>query len=54
MRTTEATVLLSLSNGGRNKISKADMKTFALLIMNLPRNISRRLREMDNRFAAGL
>lgn len=47
VRTTEPTVTLSLSNHDLYRISKIDMKTYALLIMNLAREMSRRLRHMD-------
>lgn len=53
VRTLEGTEILSLSNRDLYKISKEDMKTYALLIMNLARDIRRRLRDMDTRFAAG-
>lgn len=47
VRTLEATTTLSLSNRDLYTISKQDMKTYALLIMNLAREISRRLRATD-------
>ena len=47
VRTLEPTETLSLSNRDLYKISKIDMKTYALLVMNLAREISRRLRRMD-------
>ena len=37
----------TLSNHDLYKVSKTDMKTYALLIMNLARELSRRLRTMD-------
>jgi len=48
---TEVTVL-SISNKGLRDIYKFDTKTFSLMIMNLARDLSRRLRRMDERFAS--
>jgi CRP/FNR family cyclic AMP-dependent transcriptional regulator len=47
VRAVEETVTLSLSNRDLYLISKYDMKTYALLIMNLARDLSRRLRYTD-------
>ena len=47
VRAVEDTVTLTLSNHDLYRLSKVDMKTFALLIMNLAREISRRLRRTD-------
>ncbi len=47
VRATEPTDTLSLSHRDLYKVSKLDMKTYALLVMNLAREISRRLRRMD-------
>jgi CRP-like cAMP-binding protein len=47
VRALEPTETLSLSNRDLYKVSKIDMKTYALLVMNLAREISRRLRRMD-------
>ena len=51
VRTLEPTETLSLSNRDLYKVSKLDMKTYALLVMNLAREISRRLRDMDDKIA---
>jgi len=47
VRATEPTKVLSLSNNGLYQISKYDLKIFSLMIMNLARDISRRLRKAD-------
>lgn len=47
VRALEPTETLSLSNRDLYKVSKTDMKTYALLVMNLAREISRRLRQAD-------
>jgi CRP-like cAMP-binding protein len=47
VRAAEDTVTLSLSNRDLYLVSKSDMKTYALLIMNLARDLSRRLRHTD-------
>jgi CRP-like cAMP-binding protein len=39
--------VMSISNKALREIYKIDLKTFALLIMNLARDLSRRLRNMD-------
>jgi len=51
VRAMEPTTTLSLSNRDLYSISKDDMKTYALLIMNLAREISRRLRATDDMVA---
>lgn len=48
VRAIEPTQTLSLSNRDLYKVSKVDMKTYALLVMNLAREISRRLRHADD------
>ncbi len=50
VRAIEDTVTLTLSNHDLYRVSKVDMKTYALLIMNLARDISRRLRQTDRLF----
>ena len=47
VRALEDTTTLTLSNHDLYQVSKRDMKTFALIVMNLAREISRRLRNMD-------
>jgi CRP/FNR family cyclic AMP-dependent transcriptional regulator len=53
VRAVEETVTLSLSNHDLYLVSKIDMKTYALLIMNLARDLSRRLRYTDFLLAKG-
>jgi CRP-like cAMP-binding protein len=43
--------LISISNKGLREIYKIDAPAFALIIMNLARDLSRRLRKMDERVA---
>ena len=50
----EDTVLLTLSHRDLYKVSKQNLKTYTLIIMNLAREISRRLRRMDDLLAKGL
>ncbi|HSV91473.1 MAG TPA: cyclic nucleotide-binding domain-containing protein [Desulfobacterales bacterium] len=50
VRAIEDTVTLTLSNHDLYRVSKVDMKTYAMLIMNLAREISRRLRQTDRLF----
>lgn len=50
VRARENTRTLTLSNHDLYKVSKIDMKTYALLMMNLARELSRRLRTMDEMF----
>jgi len=42
---------MSISNKALREIYKLDVKTFSLIIMNLARDLSRRLRKMDERMA---
>jgi len=48
VRALEDTVTLTLSNKDLYKVSKTDLKTYTLLILNLARELSRRLRTMDD------
>ena len=41
--------VLSISNRGLQSIYKSDIKAFSLIIMNLARDLSRRLRRMDDK-----
>jgi CRP-like cAMP-binding protein len=50
VRAIEDTVTLTLSNHDLYRVSQVDMKTYAMLIMNLAREISRRLRQTDRLF----
>jgi CRP-like cAMP-binding protein len=43
------TQVMSISNRNLHQIYKNDIKAFALIIMNLARDISRRLRNMDEK-----
>jgi CRP-like cAMP-binding protein len=45
------TTVMSISNRTLREIYKVDVKTFSLIIMNLARDLSRRLRRMDERVA---
>jgi len=47
VRTIKPTKVLTLSNKGLYSIRKYDLKVFSLIIMNLARDISRRLRKAD-------
>jgi CRP-like cAMP-binding protein len=42
-------LVMSISNKALREIYKLDMKTFAMIIMNLARDLSRRLRRMNER-----
>jgi len=53
VRAVEETVTLSLSNRDLYLVSRYDMKSYALLIMNLARDLSRRLRVTDFLLAKG-
>jgi CRP-like cAMP-binding protein len=47
----EPTKLMSISNRSLRQIYQNDIKAYALMIMNLARDISRRLRSMDEKVA---
>ena len=47
VRTLKPTKVLTLSNKGLYSISKYNIKVFSLMILNLARDISRRLRKAD-------
>jgi CRP-like cAMP-binding protein len=49
IRALSDTQILSLSPSSLHTISRFDLKTFSLIIMNLAREMSRRLRRMDER-----
>jgi CRP-like cAMP-binding protein len=49
VRALEPVEAVSLSNSALYEIYKRDIKTFALIVMNLARDMSRRLRKMDDR-----
>ena len=48
VRALKHTKALTLSNKGLYQISQYDLKVFSLMIMNLARDISRRLRKADD------
>lgn len=54
IRALEDTSVLTLSNMDLYRISKTNLKTYTLIIMNLAREISRRLRRMDGLVAGSL
>lgn len=47
VRAREETITLVLTNGDLYSIEQSDLQTFTMIIMNLAREISRRLRAMD-------
>ena len=51
IKSTSHVTLMSISNKSLREIYKIDVKTFSLMIMNLARDLSRRLRRMDERLA---
>ncbi len=54
VRTLEPTSVLTLSNMDLYRISKMNLKTYTMIILNLARAISRRLRRMDALVAGSL
>jgi CRP-like cAMP-binding protein len=50
VRTLAPTRVISLSNHGLHELYKQDLKIFAIVIMNLARELSRRLRRMNAEF----
>jgi CRP-like cAMP-binding protein len=51
IKTLAHTTVLSISNKGLRGIYKEDIHSFSLIIMNLARDLSRRLRRMDEKIA---
>jgi CRP-like cAMP-binding protein len=45
--------VMSISNKGLREIYKTDLQSFSLIIMNLARDLSRRLRHMDDKVVEG-
>ena len=45
-------IVMSISNKALREIYRKDVKIFSLMIMNLARDLSRRLRRMDEKLAA--
>jgi CRP-like cAMP-binding protein len=54
IRALEPTAVLTLSNMDLYRISKINLKTYTMIILNLARAISRRLRRMDALVAGSL
>jgi CRP-like cAMP-binding protein len=52
VRTRSFTRAMSISNTALREIYKREPKIFAMIIMNLARDLSRRLRHLDRRLAA--
>jgi CRP/FNR family transcriptional regulator, cyclic AMP receptor protein len=52
IKTISNVKLMSISNKALRDIYKLDIKIFSLIIMNLARDLSRRLRKMDEKLAA--
>jgi CRP-like cAMP-binding protein len=48
VRALESVEAASLSNAALYEIYRQDVKTFAIIVMNLARDMSRRLRNMDD------
>ncbi|MDR2021366.1 MAG: cyclic nucleotide-binding domain-containing protein [Treponema sp.] len=51
IKTLANTRVMAISNRCLREIYKTDIKSFSLIIMNLARDLSRRLRRMDERIA---
>jgi len=49
IRALTPTKTINISNRGLREMHKSDIRSFALMIMNLARDLSRRLRYMDKR-----
>ncbi|MEA3346909.1 MAG: cyclic nucleotide-binding domain-containing protein [Candidatus Auribacterota bacterium] len=54
VKALEDTIALTLSNKDLYRIAEWDIETFTLIVMNLAREISRRLRRMDTLAASSL
>ncbi|GHV89266.1 hypothetical protein AGMMS50267_16260 [Spirochaetia bacterium] len=52
IRALVPTRVMSLSNRGLHELYKKDLKVFAIVIMNLARDLSRRLRRMNAEFVS--
>jgi CRP-like cAMP-binding protein len=44
--------IISISNRGLHEIYKTDLQAFSMIVMNLARDLSRRIRKMDERAAS--
>jgi len=54
IKTLEQVTLMTISNRSLREIYRIDSKIFAIMLMNLARDLSRRLRRMDEERAASL
>jgi len=52
IKTITPVITMSLSNKALRAVYNMDVKTFSLIIMNLARDLSRRLRKMDELFTS--
>jgi CRP-like cAMP-binding protein len=52
VKATSPVTLMSISNKSLRELYKIDIKVFSLLIMNLARDLSRRLRKMDEKLTS--
>jgi CRP-like cAMP-binding protein len=52
IRSLTQVTTMSISNRGLREIYKLDIKIFSLIIMNLARDLARRLRRMDEKLAS--
>jgi len=52
IKATSPVKVMSISNKALREIYKIDVKIFSLIIMNLARDLSRRLRKMDEKLAS--
>ncbi|MDR0487721.1 MAG: cyclic nucleotide-binding domain-containing protein [Treponema sp.] len=50
VKTLSPVTVMSISNKNLREIYRMDIKIFSLIVMNLARDISRRLRRMDEKF----
>jgi CRP-like cAMP-binding protein len=53
IRTLSATRVMSISNRSLREVYRTDLKSFALILMNLARDLSRRLRRIDEQVTGG-
>jgi CRP-like cAMP-binding protein len=52
IKTISQVTVMSISNRGLREIYKMDIKVFSLILMNLARDLSRRLRKTDEKLAS--
>jgi CRP-like cAMP-binding protein len=48
VRTLVPSIVATISNRALHELSKSSMRAFAMVVMNLARDLSRRLRRMDD------